>query len=489
MKKILPGLAGVLMMAFMFSCQKGIDPVTGTTDTTGTTTPSQLDLLRDSIYLYTKEVYLWHSLLPSYDQFNPRQFTGSTDLEAAQNEMTSIRSYAPEDKSHSYSFVVTNEESDGLQTGESKDWGFLVKGAYIDQAAPYDSVRWFVNYVYKNSSAGLAGVTRGWILSKINNTALGYDDASISLLNSTFFGNTSSANFEFTKPDGTTQAIDLSTTSFTENSVLYSHVYNSDDGTKKIGYVVFNQFLGEPSRTELNTVFTDFKSQGISELIVDLRYNGGGSTATQETFAELIAPASTNGKTMYTYYFNDSLQADKFPLLQAKYGYANGSFKSENNVVTFENSGGLNLSHVFFIVSGQTVSASELLINNLKPYMDVKLIGDTTYGKPVGFFPISIFDYSIYPVSFKTANSVGNTDYFSGFPPDKLSPDGVNKDWGDVDEPCLYYALKYINTGSFRMISASDRKNDALMKVQQQLDPVMRSINSHKFNGMFKEKK
>ena len=126
----------------------------------------------------------------------------------------------------------------------------------------------------------------------------------------------------------------------------------------------------------------------------------------------------------------------------------------------------------------------------MKPFVNVQLVGPSkTYGKPVGFFPISIFDYSIYPVSFKTANSVGNTDYFKGFAPDKLSPDGVNKDWGDVEEPCLYYALKYINTGSFRMVSSRDRKNDALMKVQQQLDPVMKSINAHKFSGMFKERK
>ena len=107
---------------------------------------------------------------------------------------------------------------------------------------------------------------------------------------------------------------------------------------------------------------------------------------------------------------------------------------------------GLNLNRVFFIVTNGTASASELLINNLKPYMDVKLIGDTTYGKPVGFFPVDIYNYSIYPISFKTVNSAGNADYYNGFAPDKIAPDGVSKNWGDITEPSLASALKYIST-------------------------------------------
>ncbi|MEJ7683158.1 MAG: S41 family peptidase [Segetibacter sp.] len=177
----------------------------------------------------------------------------------------------------------------------------------------------------------------------------------------------------------------LSKTSFISNSVLYNSVI--DAGGKKVGYFVFKQFFGAPSRAELNTVFSNFKSQGIDELIVDLRYNPGGSTATQDALADLIAPASANNQTMYKYVYNQSLQQGDFPLLKHKAGYENESFSEANNTQNFENTGGLNLSRVFFIVSGSsTASASELLINNLKPYMDVKLIGDTTYGKPVGFF-------------------------------------------------------------------------------------------------------
>ena len=74
--------------------------------------------------------------------------------------------------------------------------------------------------------------------------------------------------------------------------------------------------------------------------------------------------------------------------------------------------------------------------------MEVKLVGDTTYGKPVGFFPIPVFNYAIYPISFRTINSAGQADYYDGFAPDKLTSDGVNKNWGDVTEPSLSCGAK-----------------------------------------------
>jgi hypothetical protein len=104
--------------------------------------------------------------------------------------------------------------------------------------------------------------------------------------------------------------------------------------------------------------------------------------------------------------------------------------------------------------------------------MDVKLIGDTTYGKPVGYFPVDIFNYSIYPVSFKTVNSAGNADYYSGFAPDKLAPDGVSKNWGDVTEPSLASALKYISTGSFRATNQSEQLYKTQMKCKSSLIPA-----------------
>ena len=484
MKKITALLLVLSFLLFLNACKKK----DSTPDNpTPTPTATEKDLLADSVYLYSKEVYLWHSVLPSYEAFNPRQYEVSDELTSAENVMDAIRAKEPLDR---YSFVITNEESSGLQTGDNTDYGFFIKAAALDRALPYDSVHWFVSYVYNTSSAGVAGVQRSWYINKINGTTIGYDDDGVAVLNDVFFGSTTSASFEFTKPDGSTVSANLSKTAFTANAVLYDTIYKSTDGSKKIGYFVFNQFFGQPSRTELANVFSYFQQKGINELIVDLRNNRGGSTETQDTLANLIAPLAANSKTMYQYIFNDSLQAGKYPLLKRKPGYSNVSFAPQYNTVTYEKAGNLNLSRVVFIVTSSTASASELLINNLRPYMDVKLVGDTTYGKPVGFFPIDIFNYSIYPISFKTVNSVGTADYYTGFTPDKLAADGVNHNWGDVQEPSLAAALNYITTGSFgRVATYSDAQNRQMLQEQKQFAPLSKKLAEKKFTGMFLENK
>lgn len=306
-------------------------------------------------------------------------------------------------------------------------------------------------------------------------------------MNQVFFGSATTANFTFTKTDGSTVDLALTKNTYTANSVLYSNVITT--GAKKTGYVVFNQFFGDVSRTELTNVFSDFSSEGINELVVDLRYNHGGSTETQDALANLIAPLSANGKTMYTYVFNDSLTAGRFPLLSRKPGFSNISFKPADNTVAYQKTGNLNLSRVFFIVSRETASASELLINNLRPYLDVKLVGDTTFGKPVGFFPISIFNYAIYPISFKTINSAGSAEYYDGFAPDKLAADGVNKNWGDLNDPSLASALHYITTGSFNRSAGTDDGDRRMVAIQKQYHPLNASLFINKFTGMFRESK
>ena len=468
----------LIVAAISFSCKKNDNPGTNVPPPTQDAT----ELLMDSVFLYSKEVYFWNDRIPFYNQFDPRQYKGNSELSSASNVMGAIRKLQSLDR---YSFVTTKEKSDGIQTGENKDYGFFVKSASVDVANPIDSIYWFVSYVYDKSTAGTAGVKRGWIVNKINGTLISYNQSSIDILNNAFFSDaTTSANFEFIKPDKTTATVSLSKTSFQANSVLYKNVFIS--GAHKTGYLVFNQFFGRPSRIELGEAFNFFQSQGITDLVVDLRYNPGGSTETQDTLANLVAPLVADNKKMYTYEFNQQLQQGNFPLLKTKPDFQNVSFTEAVNTVNYEKAGALNLSRVFFIVTGSSASASELVINNLKPYMQVKLIGDTTYGKPVGFFPIDIFQYAIYPISFRTINSAGNADYYSGFVPDKLAADGVDKDWGDVSEPSLAAALKYIETGSFER-PVSGRQEKLKIDAQQITKEGQRKLELKKFTGMYKE--
>lgn len=479
MQKLIPALA-IIAITIATSCQKKTDVTAPGTDSTAVVTASKLDLLKDSVYLYSKEVYLWSDLIPPYAQFNPRGYSGTTDLASATNVMNGIRALQPLDR---FSMVTSNAQAEGIQTGEDTDLGFSVKPAAIDRALPIDSVYWFVSYVYANSPAGRAGVQRGMILSRINNSNIDYTDATINLLNNVIFGSTASAAFQFIRSDKTVLGpVTLTKASYIANSVLHRSVLTS--GAKKVGYLVFNQFFGQPSRKELGDAFTYFQSQAINDLVVDLRYNPGGSTETQDTLANLIAPASANNKTMYQYIFNETLQQNKHQLIRKKLGYGN-AFTAASNTVLFKKAGNLALPRVFIIVSGSSVSASELLINNLKPYMDVQLIGDTTYGKPVGFFPISIFDYSIFPVSFKTVNSAGNSDYYNGFAPNALAGDNVTYNWGDPNETSLATALKFITTGGYRT-TGSDAVDDIRFRADQLLQPVVRKLEEKKFTGMFK---
>jgi carboxyl-terminal processing protease len=467
----------IVFPLLVLSCKKN-ESIRETVPPTPETTS---DLLMDSVYLYSKEVYFWNDRIPSYNQFNPRQYRAGTALSSAINVMNAIRALQASDR---YSFVTTREESEGIQSGQNRDFGFFVKSFAEDLVAPADSIAWYVSYVYDQSTAGLAGVKRGWKINKVNGTGLSYNQASIDLLNNTFFGNNTTASFEFVKPDKSVVTHSLNKTAFQSNSVLYQNVFVN--GAHKTGYLVFNQFFGQPSRKELGEAFTYFQSEGINELVIDLRYNPGGSTETQDTLANLVAPLTANNKRMYTYEFNQQLKNGNFPLLKTKPGFAGVSFSEAVNSVNYQKAGNLNLSRVFFIVTGSSASASELIINNLKPYMDVKVIGDTTYGKPVGFFPINIADYAIYPVSFRTINSAGNADYYAGFAPDRRTIDGVNKGWGDVTEPSLAAALRYIQTGSFGPETggrSAIEKTDAQQKIRegQQL------LEKNRFTGMFRE--
>lgn len=142
MNKISIILVSILIL-FIASCKKDLTP-NALTGASGTSSVSETDLLKDSVYLYMKEIYLWHDLIPSYNDFNPRQYTGTDDEKSASAVLDAIRKLQPLDR---FSFVTTKETSEGLQTGADVDYGFFIKAASVDKADPVDSIRWFVTYV------------------------------------------------------------------------------------------------------------------------------------------------------------------------------------------------------------------------------------------------------------------------------------------------------------------------------------------------------
>lgn len=202
----------------------------------------------------------------------------------------------------------------------------------------------------------------------------------------------------------------------------------------KVGYFAYHQFANYTWQ-QLRQTFARLRDEGAAELILDLRYNGGGSVLVSRDLASLIA-GERGRATMFAHLrFND-----KRP--------GNGIELRFNLAATPDGVLGPGFERVVVITSGSTASASELLINGLRPIMDVVLVGDTTYGKPYGFSPRSNCGLTYNAVQFEAFNALGVADYTSGFAPRCAAPDDVDRPLGDAGERRIRAALDYIVTGS-----------------------------------------
>jgi len=484
----------ILTTGLLSACHKDKKIIVNATDSTAIKLEIS-NLIKDSVYLYTKETYLWYDAIPDYKTFAPRSFTGTNEIDALTKEVDQISQYkinpatgrpyeyyAADPGSAKYSFIDDGSVSTELG-GTNGDFGFSV---FFPSAAEL-----YVKYVYPNSPAGLAGLKRGYKITKLNGRT-GLDasnDSDLQFVVNTVFG-TKSFTMTVTKPDGSSADFSLAVATYTTNPVLTYKVFTI--GAKKVGYVVFNTFTAPTNASpQLLKAFKAFTDAGVTELVVDLRYNGGGYVSTAEYLDNLIVPTAKNGSKMYTYYYNDKLQADNHPLLSAVYNIKKGDFLPANNTVNFAKNGTLDISRVFFIVTGSTASASELTINNLRPQMDVKLIGRISYGKPVGFFALDINKYQLYVPQFETRNSANQGGYYSGMEPGSTDypgykdNDDVTKDFGDSTEVLLRHALNFIKTGVY---TVSEPKVESLSKSQKLTDQQVQHqtlvLDSRKFRGM-----
>lgn len=364
--------------------------------------------LHKAIYSLLQDYYLWYDSIPTNVNFhsylNPQNFLNSIV-------------YKLKDR---WSFIITAQQyNDLFISGTMAGHGFSFS---------FDSAHNFrIAFVFKNSDLYKFGVRRGWIVEKINGVKPDTSNA-LSLLGPSEAGRQNT--FLFKKPDGSDTSQTFTKGTVVENMVLYSDTLNING--KIVGYSVFYGFLAN-AETELNNAFDYFKSAGITDLILDLRYNGGGDLNIANYFAGIIGGDIANNKPFITLTYNNKHSANN----------------QTYNIIS--NSSSVNLTRLFVITTGQTASASEALINGLKPYMDIKLIGSRTDGKPVGMNLWSIVpdNYVIAPITFKLTNKVEYGDYFAGLPVDQESIDDICHDFGDRNEACLGQAIYYIVHGNF----------------------------------------
>ncbi len=284
----------------------------------------------------------------------------------------------------------------------------------------------YVSFVYRKTQMYEQGVRRGWILDAINDTKLQPGMSLNQMLGSNQAGVTNT--FRFIKPDSSTVDLSLSSQEVTINSVVHAEVIERPN--HKVGYFMLQNFTS-PTVRELDSIFTMFIAENINELVLDLRYNGGGSAGVANYLASMIGGNKVAGKPFTIYSYNDK---------QAATSDTTHNFMNVNNK--------LNIDRLITICTRGTASASELVINSLKPFMPVYIVGNDTYGKPMGSHVWNYDNLYAYVIlSFKTKNANGEGDYFDGLAANIYQADDPTRMFGDPEEANLREALKLIEFG------------------------------------------
>lgn len=436
------------------------------------------DLLKDSVYVYTYGFYLWQEDLPDWFadvRGNTRRFNSADAV------LASLKTYARDADGEAldrFSFIdrwgTVNAE---IQQGLAGSFGLEFR--YNNDTDLY------VKKVDVGSPADRAGVKRGWQVLRIN----GRTDLSLASLeadNLDFLFTAldgGSIDLSLKKPDGDEISLRLTRSDYQLQPILARRIYTV--GNKKVGYFAFDIFIstlndrGNPTyvKSQLDQLITQFEEAGVEEMIVDLRYNGGGAVVTAEYLSNLLAPSSVGNGLMYTNKVNSGLE---------RFLLSHGA-RIDFSAVHFQKPNVLDLKRIYFLVTEGTASASELLINNLTPYIDVKLIGEhRTYGKPVGFFNWNILGVDLYAVSFQTFNAVGQGDYFTGMAVDKLVYDDLTKDFGDAEEEMIAEALHYAGNGRFSPDGADLRASTMASRTGSNIRPVNTALDRRGIKGMYR---
>lgn len=438
---------------FIAKCESprtGIDPFTGNAypDTQGSALEEKLWLRS-----WTNDTYLWYDEVPDND---PENFTVLDYFDQLKTtELTP--SGTPKDNFHFSQ--PTDEYNELTQSGVSSGYGFSFE--FVRNTAPRELI---VRYTEPASPAANANVPRGARLMQVNGIDFVNDstEAGVNAINEALFpdedGQTNS--FEFMLNDGSSMSADITSASVALSPVNNVRVINTN--TARVGYFQFNRFI-RAAQPGLIDAFNQFVDENVTELVIDLRYNGGGLLALASQVSFMVAgPNQTNNAFFERLQFNDknpttnpvtggSLQPTPFYSTEIDY---------DANRLTDTPLPSLSLTRIYVLTTENTCSASESVMNALRGIdVEVVQIGATTCGKPYGFYPTDNCGETYFTIQFQGVNNKGFGDYADGFMPtanpnfDFELPgcaveDDFSADLGSTDEALLAAALEYSETGS-----------------------------------------
>ena len=422
---------------------------------------------------WTNETYLWPDEVPDR---NPGEFNDRLSYFAILR--TTATTPSGEDKDDFHFSEPTEEFLERRNSAASASYG--VNYVSFSNNVPRD---FRVRYTEPNSPAsqvvnGEVNFQRGARILEVDGVDLvsATSQADVDTLNAGLFPATAGETHTFLVQDvgsNTPRSITLTSQNISTSPV--NRTSTIDTPTGKVGYILFNTFSPFSSEEQIATAMADLKAEGVNDLILDLRYNGGGLLAVAGQLSYMIAGnAATAGKTFELLRFQDAA-GNRNPVTgeinEPIPFYSTGLGFSLANGTPLES---LDLPRVFILSTDRTCSASEAVINGLRGIdVEVVLIGATTCGKPFGFYPTDNCGETYYTIQFQGTNDKGFGDYTDGFAPQNTSSvfpiklagctasDDYFNELGDPSERLLSRALSYRETGTCPISSPSTTARQA----------------------------
>jgi C-terminal processing protease CtpA/Prc len=430
--------------------RSGTDPLTNVRygDVQGT-------VIDENNYLrsWTNELYLWFDQVPDLD---PSQYTTASYFALLKTSAKTPSGAMVDKPQFHFTYPTSTWEAlsmQGIQAGY---------GINFDLQSPTPPRDLVVAYVDAGATGSAATVARGAVVESIDGVDVNDNtQAGVNTLNAGLQPATAGETHTFSVLDlGSTvpRTVVLTAANVTMTPVPVVATLNTANG--KVGYILFNDHIAT-AESELITAFTNLQQQGVSDLVLDLRYNGGGYLDIASEVAFMIAgSARTSGRTFELQQFNS-----KNPATNPVVGGAIMPTLFHSTSLGFSGPTGqalpsLNLAQVFVLTGSGTCSASESVINSLRG-VNVKVIeiGSTTCGKPYGFYPQPNCGTTYFSIQFRGVNDQGFGEYSDGFSPaNAVNPPGVlvpgcsvaddfGHALGDANEGRLAQALAYRTGG------------------------------------------